>query len=346
MRFLFAARPEKTTPARQHITMPMLPWFKHLPCPLFLAPMAGFTGFAFRRLCKKFGADVLVSEFVQAEPLLRDVVRTWQTIDFDTGQRPMGVQIFGAIPERMAHAARLLAERLAPDFIDLNFGCPATNVVEQNAGASLLRDIPLLLRIAHEVVRAVPGHVVTAKIRLGWDEANLVGVEAARGLEQCGVRAIAVHGRTRVQGYAGTADWGSIARVASAVRLPIIGNGDIRDAAGAVQRFRESGVAGLMIGRAALGNPWLFREIKAVFRGETIPPPPDNAERWATLREYAEAMARQSDGTLRLGADARWMLARLHPLIRGLPGSRQARASLPSCRTIGQLLTFIEQHTG
>ena len=341
--FLFAPRVEKTTPAGRHTTT-MLAWLTHTPCPLYLAPMAGFTGSAFRSLCKKHGADVLVSEFVQAEPLLRDVARTWQAVDFDAGQRPMGVQIFGAIPGRMALAACLLAERLAPDFIDLNFGCPATNVVEQNAGASLLRDTPLLLRIAREVVQAVPGSAVTAKIRLGWDADSIVAVEVARGLEQCGVRAIAVHGRTRVQGYSGTADWGWIARVASAVRLPVIGNGDIRDAAGAVRCFRESGVAGLMVGRAALGNPWLFREIKAAFCGEEIPKPPDATERWAILRQYVEAMAWQNGSKPCPDMDVRWMLARLHPLMRGLPGIRQVRAKLPTCRTMGELLAFIEQH--
>ncbi|MDR3229236.1 MAG: tRNA dihydrouridine synthase DusB [Puniceicoccales bacterium] len=271
----------------------MLPWFAGSQCPLFLAPMAGFTDVAFRDLCKQHGADVVVTEFVQSEALLRNVPRAWRSVDFTEAQRPAGAQLFGAKPAQMARAARLVVERLRPDFIDINCGCPAENVVERNGGAGLMRKPELAAEIVAEVVRAVPGTPVTAKMRIGWDAASIVAEEFAWRLEDAGASAITVHGRTKVQGYGGVADWDAIARVVAAVRVPVVGNGDIRDGATAAQRLRESGVAGLMVGRAALGNPWLFGEIKAALRGEAAPAPPTEAERWATLRHYAEILARR-----------------------------------------------------
>lgn len=265
--------------------------------PLYLAPMSGFTDIAFRALCKEQGADALVSEFVQSEPLIRARERAWRDVDFTPAQRPMGIQIFGAVPASMAAAAKLLEERLHPDFIDLNFGCPARKVVEQNAGSGLLRDLPLMEKIARAVVEAVPATPVTAKIRLGWDSASLVHVEAARRLEDAGIRAIAVHGRTRAQGYSGEADWEKIAEVVRAAGVPVIGNGDVRDAATAVRRVRESGVRGLMIGRGALGNPWIFSQIKnalaadgnAAASPESGKPPPEIV--FSTMLRYAKALA-------------------------------------------------------
>ncbi len=318
-----------------------LPWFdapagKAGACPpLYLAPMAGFTDIAFRELCKQHGADVAVTEFVQAIPLVRGVARTWETIEFTESQRPAGVQVFGADPAMMAEAARLIEARLRPDFIDINYGCPAHKVVEQNAGSSLLRCPKLLEAIAHAVVRAVPATPVTAKMRIGWDAQNIVAVETARRLEDAGARAIAVHGRTRAQGYSGEADWAEIARVAAAVRVPVIGNGDIRDGAGAVCRFRESGVSGLMIGRAALGNPGLFSEIKFFFENGFAPPPPSAAECRAMLLSYAENVLRNAAGGI--AGDAAWMLTKLHPFTHRLPGARKLRAGLSRCRTFADI---------
>jgi nifR3 family TIM-barrel protein len=306
--------------------------------------MAGFTDVAFRTLCKAYGADVVETEFVQAIPLVRDVERTWRTIDFTEAQRPAGVQIFGAVPSLMAQAARLLEERLHPDFIDLNFGCPARKVVEQNAGAGLLRDPVLAAQIASAVVQAVPETPVTVKMRIGWDSTGIVAVDVARRLENAGVRVIAVHGRTKTQGYSGEANWEEIARVAAAVSVPVIGNGDIRDSATALKRWRESGVAGLMIGRAALGNPWLFAEIKAVLQGAPSPSPPTAGERLKTLVSYAEMLVTNSDstddsnGTNGTGAvDVRWMLTKLFPLIQRLSGARKFRARLSECRSLDDI---------
>lgn len=317
--------------------------------PLYLAPMSGFTDVVFRSLCKEQGADVLVSEFVQSEPLIRAWERAWRDVDFTSEQRPMGIQIFGAVPASMAEAARLLEARLHPDFIDLNFGCPARKVVECNAGSGLLRDLPLMEKIARAVVGAVPETPVTAKIRLGWDSASLVHVEAARRLEACGIRAVAVHGRTKAQGYSGEADWEKIAEVVDAVSVPVIGNGDVRDAATAVRRVRETGVRGLMIGRGALGDPWIFSRIRKRFAAVAAgTSDADGAEEekpsadvvFGMLFRYAETLARTrgAAGT----ENIRWLLARLHPFTYGVPAGRRVRSGLSACTTLGDLRRLLD----
>lgn len=302
--------------------------------------MSGFTDIAFRALCKEFGADVLVSEFVQSEPLIRERERTWRDVDFTPEQRPMGIQIFGANPDSMAKAAALLEARLHPDFIDINFGCPARKVIEQNAGSGLLRDLPLMEQIARAVAQSVSETPVTAKMRLGWDSQSLVHVEAAKRLEAAGMRAIAVHGRTKAQGYSGEADWEKIAEVARAVSLPVIGNGDIRDAETAVRRVRESGVAGLMIGRGALGKPWLFREIRAALAGKTLPERPSSSEIRTRILRYAEALcATRGDSGAQ---NIRWFLARLFPFTSGLLGGKRLRAALASVTTLDDLRVALD----
>lgn len=305
--------------------------------------MAGYTDIAFRDLCKVNGADVLLTEFVQATPLVRDIERTWRMIHFTPRQRPAGIQIFGAIPETMAHAARLLEERLRPDFIDINLGCPAHKVVEQNAGAALLRTPALLQEIATAVVNAVPCTPVTAKIRLGWDATSINATAIAHRLEDAGVRAIAVHGRTRAQGYSGEADWDAIARVAAAVTLPVIGNGDLRDGATARKRWRGSGVSALMIGRAAMGNPWLFREIHAALCDTPPPKPPTPRERLAVLTQYARALAAHATAPCAQegSTDLRWMLPKLFPFIRGSSGARKMREKLSTCRTLAEMESLV-----
>lgn len=320
-----------------------LPWFADGRFPLYLAPMAGFTDMPFRQLCKEQGADVMVTEFVQSEPLIRDNERAWHTVDFTEAQRPMGVQIFGARPAGMARAAAMIAERLRPDFIDLNFGCPAVKVVEQNAGSGLLRCPALLFDIVREVIAAVPGTPVTAKIRLGWDRDHLVAVDIARHLEQLGIRAIAVHGRTKEQGYSGEADWTEIAKVADAVRVPVIGNGDIRSGADAVRRRDGTRVSGLMIGRGALGNPWIFREIKAALAGETAPPGPSDEERWDTLLRFAD-LVMALPNTRRDPQEIRWATGKLHALTHGLPGCRKLRAHMNHIHTLGDLHALVAAH--
>jgi nifR3 family TIM-barrel protein len=323
---------------------PRLPWFGPDKFPLYLAPMARHTDVAFRQLCKEQGADVMVTEFVQSEALIRDNVKAWEMVDFTEGQRPMGVQIFGATPASMAKAARLVCERMRPDFLDLNFGCPAHKVIEQNAGSGLLRCTPLLYDLVKAVKDAIPDVPLTAKMRLGWDHATIVAVEVAGRLQELGVEALAVHGRTKEQGYSGEAHWGWIGKVAAAVDIPVIGNGDVKDGASALLRRRETGVSGLMIGRAALGNPWIFAQIKAAMEGR------EGAAAEIGMQQRWDCMIRLAELTIevhasRLGTrDVRWMLDRMHPLTHGLPGSRKLRDRLRHCLTLDDLRRLRDEH--
>ena len=323
---------------------PRLPWFGPDKFPLYLAPMARHTDVAFRQLCKEQGADVMVTEFVQSEALIRDNVKAWEMVDFTEGQRPMGVQIFGATPASMAKAARLVCERMRPDFLDLNFGCPAHKVIEQNAGSGLLRCTPLLYDLVKAVKDAIPDVPLTAKMRLGWDHATIVAVEVAGRLQELGVEALAVHGRTKEQGYSGEAHWGWIGKVAAAVDIPVIGNGDVKDGASALLRRRETGVSGLMIGRASLGNPWIFAQIKAAMEGR------EGAAAEIGMQQRWDCMIRLAELTIevhasRLGTrDVRWMLDRMHPLTHGLPGSRKLRDRLRHCLTLDDLRRLRDEH--
>src|ERR1700756_554121 len=206
----------------------MLPWFRSGQIPLYLAPMAGVTDSVFRRLCKEQGADVVVTEFVSADGILHRNQRTRELVGFRPEARPVGVQLFGAQPEKMAEAARAVVDWVQPDFIDLNFGCPVNKVVCRHGGSALLRDCPLLERVAVAVVKAVEPLPVTGKIHLGWSQEMINASTTATILEQAGISAVAVHGRTREQGYSGVADWQTIAMVAETVSIPVIGNGDLR----------------------------------------------------------------------------------------------------------------------
>ena len=214
----------------------MLPWFSNGSFPLYLAPMAGVSDKIFRQLCKERGADVLVTEFVSSEGVFRRNARTRGYLDFDEMERPVGVQLFGGNAEHMAEAARQVVEWVQPDFIDLNFGCPVNKVVAKNGGSALLKDCPTLGKVAEAVVKAVAPLPVTAKIRTGWDDQTINATSVARLLESLGVAALAVHGRTRAQGYSGEADWDVIAQVAAAVSIPVIGNGDLFSAADVARR--------------------------------------------------------------------------------------------------------------
>ena len=323
---------------------PRLPWFGPGKFPLYLAPMARHTDVAFRQVCKEQGADVMVTEFVQSEALIRDNVKAWEMVDFTDAQRPMGVQIFGATPASMAKAARLVCDRVKPDFLDLNFGCPAHKVIEQNAGSGLLRCTPLLYDLVKAVKDAIPDVPLTAKMRLGWDHSTIVAVEVAGRLQELGVEALAVHGRTKEQGYSGEAHWGWIGKVAAAVDIPVVGNGDVKDGASALRRRAESGVSGLMIGRAALGNPWVFAQIKAAMEGR------EGAAAEIGMQQRWDCMIRLAELTIevhasRLGTrDVRWMLDRMHPLTHGLPGSRKLRDRLRHCLTLDDLRRLRDEH--
>jgi nifR3 family TIM-barrel protein len=300
--------------------------------------MAGVTNSVFRTICKEKGADILTSEFVSAEGIMHRNARTREYLDFSESERPMGVQLFGADPERLAQAARQVIDWVAPDFIDINFGCPANKVVCRNGGSSLLRDRPLLERVADAVVKACAPLPVTAKIRIGWDAKSVNAVETARLLEGVGVTRVAVHGRTRAQGYSGNADWEVIASVAASVAIPVIGNGDIAVAEDALRR-RGCGVSGLMIGRAAMSNPWIFSEIKHALAGLPYTSP-TLADRWDLVFRHArEEVARR--GELH---GMRGMRGRLMAYTRGLPGGRHLRGELSSVSTLAELEELGRRH--
>lgn len=299
--------------------------------------MAGVTDFVFRQICKEHGADVMVTEFVSAEGILQRDDRTRKYTEFDESQRPVGVQLFGADGVRMGEAARKVIDWKQPDFIDINFGCPVNKVVAKNGGSSLLKDCPLLASVADGVVRAV-GEVVpvTAKIRTGWDQSHINAVEVARILEDLGVQAIAVHGRTRSQGYSGEADWNVIDAVARAVRIPVIGNGDLQSAADVVRKQRTTAVSGVMIGRAAMQHPWIFREAKLALAGEDQLIRITLDQRWELVLRHA----RMSVESGRYGNERQTltsMRSRLMAYCKGFPGARELRQKLCHVLSVSEL---------
>jgi len=239
---------------------------------LFLAPMEEITDTAFRRICKDQGADILVSEFVSSEALIRDVQKSFDKMAFDESERPFGIQIFGHDKNSLVKAAQV-AEEQRPDFIDINWGCPVKKVVAKGAGAAILKDIPKMVACTKAVVNAVK-LPVSVKTRLGWDMSDKPIVSVAEQLQDIGIQAITIHGRTRSQLYSGVADWTLIGEVKNnpRMKIPVIGNGDITSGEKAILFKQRYGVDALMIGRAAIGNPWIFREVKGKFNNIPIVP--------------------------------------------------------------------------
>jgi tRNA-dihydrouridine synthase B len=301
----------------------MLPWLSDSAFPLYLAPMAGITDYIFRGLCKELGADVLVTEFVSAEGILVADERTRHYTEFEDSHRTLGVQLFGADGKRMGEAARKIVDWKQPDFIDINFGCPVNKVVSKNGGSSLLRQCSLLSEVAREIVKAVPVPV-TAKMRIGWDQDSINAVEVAKILEDQGIQAIAIHGRTRSQGYSGLADWDVIGQCAETVKIPVIGNGDISCGADVAKRRRETPVKGVMIGRAAMMNPWVFTEAKHYLAtGEQLPPA-SAEQRFSFIHRHAQTAVKSN----RYGDEfqtMRSMRTRLMNYTKFLPGGKHLR---------------------
>jgi len=314
----------------------VLPWFQDK-FPLYLAPMAGVTDLIFRQICKELGADVMVTEFVSAEGIMQADTRTRKYTEFSDEQRPVGVQIFGADGERMGEAAKKIVDWKRPDFIDINFGCPVNKVVARNGGSSLLKDCPILASVAAGVAKAVGDIVpVTAKMRIGWDESTINAVEVAKILEDCGMQAIAVHGRTRAQGYGGEANWDVIDAVARAVSIPVIGNGDLACGEDVKKRKAETAVSGVMIGRAAMQNPWVFREAKYFLEtGENLPPVPLE-ERWElVLRHCRVAVESQRYGNEKQTLTA--MRSRLMSYCKGFPGAKELRQRICQVSSVTEI---------
>jgi tRNA-dihydrouridine synthase B len=286
--------------------------------------MAGVSEGPFRQICRRYGADILMTEFLSAEAIRRGIRRTLEGAEFEEIERPVGVQIYGADPDGMARAAAIVTEAYRPDFIDINFGCPVKKVVQRNGGSGCLRDLDLVGRI----IRAVTGatHLpVTVKTRSGWNEETRDPVGIALRMQDAGARAFTLHARTRTQMFQGKADWDEIARVVEALDIPVIGNGDITTAADILRMRTHTGCAAIMIGRGAFGNPWIFRDGAALLRGEPVPDAPDAAERFAVALDHARL-------ALRLQGDGRKTVVEFRKhfgwYTRGLPDSARLRERL------------------
>ena len=254
--------------------------------PLFLAPQAGVSESPFRRLCRDFGADVVVTEFVSADGIVRGNVRSRDYLRFDEEERPIGVQIFGAEPAMMAEAARLVAELFGPDFIDINFGCPVKKVVRRNGGSGCLRDLDLVERIIRAVDDAV-ALPVSVKIRSGYDEATRDPVAIGLRCQDAGAQWITLHPRTRTDMYSGEARWSEIRDLVEAVGVPVIGNGDIKTGLDAARMHAETGCQGVMIARGSHGDPWIFTQARAALDGLPVPAEPDVEERFRICLKHA-----------------------------------------------------------
>lgn len=309
--------------------------------PLYLAPMAGVTDQIFRQLCKQFGVDVLTTEFVSSEGIFRKNARTLEYLEFDPCERPLGVQLFGGEPEHMGEAARMVLDWKRPDFIDLNFGCPVNKVVSKNGGSALLKDCPLLKRVAEAVVKAVAPFPVTAKIRIGWDQTSVNAVETARILQDAGIQVLAVHGRTKDQGYGGKADWEVIGQVAQAVSIPVIGNGDIASAHDAKLRREEFGVAGIMIGRSAMSSPWVFKEIKEYLATGEVPPAPSLEEQWAFILNHCRLVIEREGSEKHAMASMR---SRLMAYSKGMPEAKHLRNSFAHVGSLEELERIAQEN--
>ena len=309
--------------------------------PLFLAPMEDVTDIGFRQLCKRFGASMVYTEFVSAEALVRSIKSTVSKLTISDDERPVGIQIYGRDAEAMVEAARIV-EQAKPDVIDLNFGCPVKKVAGKGAGAGMLRNIPLLLDITRQVVKAVRVPV-TVKTRLGWDQNNLIITELAEQLQDCGIQALTIHGRTRSQMYTGQADWTLIGEVKRnpRIHIPIIGNGDITSPEEARLAFEQYGVDAVMVGRATFGRPWIFKEMRDYLEGRE--PDPAMTFKWKldVLREQLRINVERIDEYRGILHTRRHLAA--SPLFKGIPNFRQTRIAMLRATTLSELTAILDQ---
>ncbi len=301
--------------------------------PLYLAPMAGVSESPFRRLCRRWGADVVVTEFLSAEGIRRENEATLAKLRFGEEERPIGVQIFGADPTAMGEAARLVTDVFAPEFIDINFGCPVKKVVKRNGGSGCLKDMGLV----QSVIRAVSAgtHLpVTVKIRSGWSEELRDPVAIALRCQDAGARALALHPRTRAQMYTGSARWDEIAAVVQALDIPVLGNGDIRTADDAVRMQRLTGCAGVMIARGSFGQPWIFAQARALLDGQAAIEAPPIAGRFNVAVEHARMAADYETDPRGAAIEFR---KHLGWYVKGLPGSAELRKKLHAVTALGEV---------
>ena len=319
---------------------PALPFLPPATTPLFLAPQAGVSESPFRRLCRDFGADVVVTEFVSADGLVLGTGRSLEYLRFDDEERPIGVQIFGSDPDMMADAAALVSELHAPDFLDINFGCPVKKVVKRNGGSGCLRDLDLVERIIRAVSDRIP-LPVTVKIRSGFDEATRDPVTIALRCQDAGARMVTLHPRTRADMYSGEARWEEIAALVEALEVPVVGNGDIRTGEDALRMRAATGCAGVMIARGSHGDPWIFAQARAALDGRPIPPDPDVEERFGIcLRHARNAIAFERD------AEKAMIDFRKHLgwYTKGLPEGRKLRQELFQVTTLRETEVLLERY--
>lgn len=313
--------------------------------PLLLAPMEDVSDPPFRALCKKYGADLMYTEFISSEGLIRDAAKSVQKMDIYEYERPIGIQIFGYDIDSMREAAKII-EKTNPDIIDINYGCPVKKVTCKGAGAGMLKDIPKLIKMTEEIVK-ITNLPVTVKTRLGWDENTKYVVSTAEALQDVGVEAISIHGRTRVQLYKGEADWTLIGEVKNnpRMRIPIFGNGDIDSPQKAVEYKNRYGVDGVMIGRAAIGYPWFFREVKHYINTGELLDPPTITERVQAAREHLLMSIQWKGESLGIAE----MKRHYTNYFKGIAHFKEYRMKLVTSFELGEImdtLDFIEQNSG
>lgn len=310
-----------------------------LSAPLALAPMAGITDLPFRLICRRLGCGMTVSEMVSAKGLLYKNVKTTEMLRIDDGERPTAIQLFGSVPAELAEAARMV-EASGADMIDFNMGCPVPKIVNNGEGSALMKNPQL----AHDILAAMVKAVkipVTVKFRAGWDDANRNAVEIARAVEAAGVSAVAVHGRTRQQFYEGKADWSIIADVKQAVSVPVFGNGDIFTVSDGLRMLEQTGCDGLMIGRGADGNPWLFTALAAALRGEPLPQPPSLKERLTQAAEHLEMLIAYKNEVVAV----KEMRRHISAYLKGMPHAAEFRGRFHKVDTQEQFSELLAEYS-
>ena len=310
-----------------------------LSAPLALAPMAGITDLPFRLICRRLGCGMTVSEMVSAKGLLYKNVKTTEMLRIDDGERPTAIQLFGSVPAELAEAARIV-EASGADMIDFNMGCPVPKIVNNGEGSALMKNP----QVAHDILAAMVKAVkipVTVKFRAGWDDNNRNAVEIARAVEAAGVSAVAVHGRTRQQFYEGKADWSIIADVKQAVKVPVFGNGDIFTVADGLRMLEQTGCDGLMIGRGADGNPWLFTALAAALRGEPLPQPPSLKERLAQAAEHLEMLIAYKNEVVAV----KEMRRHISAYLKGMPHAAEFRGRFHKVDTQEQFSELLAEYS-
>lgn len=310
------------------------------PHPIFLAPMEDVTDIGFRLLCKHYGASMVYTEFVSAEALVRSIKSTVSKLTISDEERPVGIQIYGRDVDAMVEAAKIV-EQAGPDVIDINFGCPVKKVAGKGAGAGMLQNIPLMLEITEKVVKAVKTPV-TVKTRLGWSADNLVITTLAEQLQDCGIQALTIHGRTRAQMYTGQADWSLIGEVKRnpRIHIPIIGNGDITTPEQAKEAFERYGVDAVMVGRATFGRPWIFKEMRDYLDGLPADPTLDLDHKIDILEEQLRINVERIDEYRGILHTRRHLAA--SPIFKGIPDFRQTRIAMLRAETVEELTAILE----